>query len=162
HAEQAGDAVGRAPGQEQRRMRAAPHVLEDGQGRDQQHEVRRLRVDGRRQHDEPGGEAAPDAGKRRRHQPERPPGGDDDEPHRDTVSTSPSPMSMQSTIFAFPLSGSTPTTTAARRGSFLALSNRPGIAVRKRWITPSFSIPMTESYGPVIPMSVQYAVPCGK
>jgi hypothetical protein len=44
-----------------------------------------------------------------------------------------------------PVCSSTSTTAAAKRGSPLAVSNRLGIPVRKRWRTASFSTPMIES-----------------
>ena len=50
-------------------------------------------------------------------------------------------------------------TTACSRGSPVAGSKRAGRPVVNRASTPSRSMPMTPSCGPVMPTSVMYAVP---
>ena len=53
-----------------------------------------------------------------------------------------------------PVSSSTEIRTPLNLGFSVAASNRDGMPVRKRDITPSRSIPMMESCGPVMPTSV--------
>jgi hypothetical protein len=52
---------------------------------------------------------------------------------------------MRSIPRASPVFSSTSTTAAASRGSPLAVSKRPGMAVRNLWMMMGASTPMTES-----------------
>ena len=72
-----------------------------------------------------------------------------------------SPSMIRFTECARPVPPSQPISVAHIFGLPFAASNLPGIPVKNRFSTSSVSTPITESYGPLIPTSVWYAVPPG-
>ena len=69
---------------------------------------------------------------------------------------------IRSTDTAFPSVASRSTSSAQKTVGPEATSNRRGMPVRNFSIASSFLIPMTEWSGPVMPISVMYAVPFGR